>query len=115
MERAVVPCGSCRLCCRNNLILLFPDDGDDVASYEHDIVTLPKGTGAVLKHKPNGDCIYLGPDGCTIHDRAPVVCAVFDCRKQYLSMTRVERRRRIAMGLLSKEIMDAGRARLGSL
>jgi len=29
---------------------------------------------------PNGDCVYLGADGCTIHGRQPAVCKAFDCR-----------------------------------
>ena len=115
MQRANVPCGSCRACCRNNLIMLFPDEGDDVASYQHDIVTLPEGTGAVLKHKPNGDCIYLEENGCSIHKRAPVICKVFDCRAQYKMLTRKERRRRVALGLFRKDILDAGRERLDTL
>ena len=33
----------------------------------------------VLNHLTNGDCVYLGPDGCTIHGRHPAICRTFDC------------------------------------
>lgn len=116
MNRADVPCGSCHLCCRGDVIMLLPDEGDDVASYEHEIVTLPGvGTGAVLKKGRDGNCIYLGPDGCTIHDRAPTICRIFDCRRWFMSKTRAERRRLVASGLADKEIFEAGRQRLASL
>jgi Fe-S-cluster containining protein len=54
---------------------------DDVSSYEHEPVAHPL-TGApaiALKRQRNGDCFYLGPTGCTIHDRAPALCREFDC------------------------------------
>lgn len=34
----------------------------------------------VLAHKLNGDCVYLGPGGCSIYDRRPILCRAFDCR-----------------------------------
>ncbi len=113
-ERANVPCGSCHLCCRGDVIMLLPEEGDDVASYEHEIVTLPEGTGAILK-KRDGHCIYLGPKGCTIHDRAPAICRIFDCRRWYASKTRAERRRMVAAGIADREVFEAGRLRLGSM
>jgi Fe-S-cluster containining protein len=115
--RADVPCGSCRRCCRgNSIVMLLPDEGDVVASYEHEIINLPgAGRGPVLKRKPNGDCTYLGENGCTIHDRAPTICRVFDCRGAYrafMQHTRNERRRILKGGMIDKEILDAGRDRL---
>jgi Fe-S-cluster containining protein len=32
-----------------------------------------------LRRTPDGDCVYLGPQGCTIHGRHPVICKIFDC------------------------------------
>lgn len=108
--RAHVPCGGCRLCCQKNVIMLFPDEGDVVESYDHEIRTIGPGlTGPVLKHKPNGDCIYLGPEGCTIHDRAPVCCRVFDCRDFFLMHSRGERRNLIKRGLAGADVFRRGR------
>jgi len=81
-DRAVVPCNGCKACCRRERIILSEEHGDDLGQY----VTVPtrRGDGPVgwmLQHKSNGDCVYLGADGCTIHDRAPWVCRQFDCRK----------------------------------
>lgn len=116
-DRAIVPCGGCRLCCINDMIILHPEDGDDVASYDavackHPLTGQP---AAMLRHKANGECIYLGPGGCTIHDRAPVVCRRYDCRRQYLRFTRAQRKALIARGLMTKEKFDAGRRRLATL
>jgi len=34
----------------------------------------------ILKHKENGECFYLGKDGCTIHHWKPQKCREMDCR-----------------------------------
>lgn len=112
--RSRVPCGTCRRCCQgNSMVMLMPQDGDDVASYEHEFVELPViGSGPILKRKPNGDCVYLGENGCTIHDRAPIVCRVFDCRGAYadfMRRPRAERRRALRDRLVDHEILDVGR------
>jgi len=113
--RADVPCGSCHLCCKSEVLVLLPDEGDDVASYQHEFMELPQGRLPVLKHKPNGDCVYLGEDGCTIHERAPFICRIFDCRRWFLAHSRAERRRMIATSLATKDVFAAGRDRLASL
>jgi Fe-S-cluster containining protein len=95
--------------------MLFPEEGDDVASYEHEVVTIPDvGTGAVLK-KNGRDCVYLKDGRCSIWERAPKICRVFDCRRWFLSKTRTERRMLVKSGGASKEIFEAGRKRLDSL
>jgi Fe-S-cluster containining protein len=108
---ANVPCNGCRLCCQRELVMLFPEEGDDVSSYVHEIM----GPMIVLKRRPNGDCVYLGDGGCTIHDRAPVMCKAFDCRLNFLKYSRNERRVMVRDGLASKELFEAGRKRLASL
>ena len=116
--RADVPCAGCRRCCTNNsIVMLLEQEGDVLAAYEHEIVDLPgAGRGPILKRKPNGDCIYLGAHGCTIHDRAPAVCKVFDCRDAYLnflSYPRADRRRMIRDGMIDPDIFERGRALIG--
>jgi Fe-S-cluster containining protein len=116
-ERRNVPCGSCRRCCQLDLIVLHPENGDVIADYETEVRFNPiTGRPAhVLKHKPNGDCIYLGPEGCSIHDRAPVSCQEFDCRLMYLVTSRAQRRRIVAQGAFKKEVFDEGRKRVDTL
>lgn len=110
-----MPCGSCHLCCKSEVLALLPDEGDDVQSYEHDYIDLPMGRVPVLKHKPNGECVYLGPNGCTIHDRAPYICRIFDCRRWFLAHSRAERRRMIADSVATKAVFAAGRQRLNTI
>lgn len=115
-QRANVPCGSCHLCCKSEVLALMPDEGDDVESYQHDLIDIPNiGNIPVLKHKSNGDCIYLGDEGCTIHDRAPFICRIFDCRRWFLAHSRTDRRRMIADSIATKGVFAAGRDRLSSL
>lgn len=40
----------------------------------------------VLAAKDNGDCVYLGDNGCTIYDDRPEQCRNFDCRELYTQM-----------------------------
>lgn len=87
--RATVPCGSCRACC-NELIILHPEDGDDPSAYLTRTVKHPLTGQPVpaLLHKPDGNCFYLGKEGCTIHERAPILCREFDCRRAVLNLKR---------------------------
>ena len=72
-----VPCNGCTLCCQGDAIRLLEED--DPKSYETE--PHPYIPGALmLAHKPNGDCIYLDDNGCSIHSRAPSLCKSADCR-----------------------------------
>jgi hypothetical protein len=88
---------------------------EEYANYDWAWVTTREGKrlGRALKRLPNGDCIYLGPDGCTIHDHAPHVCGRFDCRELFLKSDRAGRRQAIKSGKLPKELFDKGREMLG--
>jgi Fe-S-cluster containining protein len=115
-EHVKVPCNGCKACC-SQAVFLFPEEGDDASQYETEEAVNPL-TGApskMLRMKANGDCHYLGSDGCTIYDRIPLMCRVFDCRRWYLKFTRHERRSLLARGMISRDIMEAGRSRLASL
>jgi Fe-S-cluster containining protein len=37
----------------------------------------------VLKTKENGDCHFLGPDGCTLGEYKPLWCKMYYCEKLY--------------------------------
>lgn len=108
---AKVPCNGCTACCRRELVPLLPEHGDDPGTFEVQEVAINGRQVPFLALRENGDCVYLGPDGCTIHARAPAVCRAFDCRRFFLSMTRAERRQ---MDHRS-EIFAAARARLATL
>ncbi len=67
---------------------------------------------AGLAQRENGDCVYLGTDGCTIYERRPSVCRGFDCRAVFLTQTRNERREWIKSGMIPREVYAAARQRL---
>jgi hypothetical protein len=108
---AVVPCGKCRLCCQTMIVPLAKEEYEN---YAWAWVTTRSGErlGRALQRKPNGDCVYLGPDGCTIHATAPHVCQRFDCRDLILKTDRVGRRKAIKSGELPKALFDRGREML---
>ncbi len=107
-ERADVPCGTCRLCCQT---LIVPLAEEEYENYDWVWVTKMDGTrlGRALRRLPGGACVYLGPDGCTIHGRAPHVCQRFDCRELFLKSDRNGRRRAIKSGKIPKVLFDRGR------
>jgi hypothetical protein len=113
-----VPCNGCTECCKSNQgLVLHPEQGDEVASYRHRVVT-DGATGnpvSLLATDENGHCVYLGAAGCTIYDRRPVLCRSFDCREHYLILPRQDRDNLVKLGLSSRAVFNAGRARLKSL
>jgi Fe-S-cluster containining protein len=91
--------------------VLHPELGDDPASYETERAINPlTGKAAyVLRRGADGNCVYLGASGCTIHGRHPAICREFDCGRMYEKTTRAERKRYIAQGWASKRVFDEGR------
>lgn len=116
-DRANVPCDGCTACCRNDLLILHPEMGDDPTQYETQRVINPiTGRPALaLKHKPGGGCLYLGPGGCMIWDRAPAICREFDCRKLFMELGKRERKAFVKAGLFGSDVIEAGRSRLHTL
>jgi Fe-S-cluster containining protein len=109
-DRVNVPCGGCRLCCRSFMVPIQPDKGDDPSQYQTAICYSPDAAPyMILDRHPNGDCIYLGPAGCTIHDRAPYHCRAFDCRDYFKSYTRNERRDLAKRDTAAGPMFDRGR------
>ena len=76
-----VPCNGCTACCRGGCVFLDPVL-DDATQYEcSDAPNLFGRPMLALNRKPGTDeCVYLGPEGCTIHGRAPAACRTYDCR-----------------------------------
>jgi hypothetical protein len=66
--------------------------------------------GAVmLAHQPDGRCIYLAADHCTIHERRPQLCRALDCRRVAAVMTGATARQLDQTGHLSLRVWKRGR------
>jgi hypothetical protein len=116
--RAHVPCGLCTACCRRELILVHPEHGDDIESYDTRDVTIGPATFKALRQRDDGACVYLSPFpgvGCTIWERAPAICREFDCRGLFVRYTRGQRRDLLRRGLLTEDVIAAGRERQHTL
>lgn len=114
---AKVPCNGCRLCCTNDMIFLHPDEGDRPQDYLTQPVFNPitGKAGLMLQKGADGNCVYLGAEGCTIHGRAPVICRTFDCRRLYLRFSSAQRKQMIRAGQADAAVFEAGRKRLRTL
>lgn len=117
-ESTPVPCNGCTECCRSGQgLFLHPEQGDDPAKYKTRVL-IDQATGGqvyTLATKRNGHCVYLGRTGCTIYDKRPLICRSFDCRKHYLMLPRGDRDNLVKLGLSSRAVFNAGRARLKTL
>ena len=72
-----IDCGSCHKCCTGQIVLLFPESGDDLSRNDWKL----HGEAHILNTKKNGDCIYLTPEGCSIYSQRPIMCKAFNCEK----------------------------------
>lgn len=80
-KRQKVNCDGCTRCCQGfQQIMLQPEDNPDRYHTTPSVCALTGNPGLMVQQKPNGDCIYLGTDGCTIYSDAPAICRKFDCR-----------------------------------
>jgi Fe-S-cluster containining protein len=102
-------------CCRNDTILLHPEQGDVAALYvtEPTVHPMTGKPARMLAHKPNGDCVYLADVGgvgrCSAYAFRPVICRAFDCGRSYARLTRTERRQMVRAGAASAEVFEQGR------
>jgi len=86
------------------------DRGDDPAAYRTAVCHTPgKAPYLILDRLPNGDCFYLGEHGCTIHDRAPYECRMYDCRRMFMQSDRAGRRLAVKRGEVDAGIFKRGR------
>ena len=117
IEETAVPCNGCTLCCKGDAIFLHPLEGDDPSKYQTVEAYNPisKTNALMLDHKPNGDCIYLEGGGCSIYNGRPLICRKYDCRKQFLSLTKAIKRMTIEKGFASPDTYEAGKKRQWSL
>jgi hypothetical protein len=107
---ASVPCTGCTACCKQDLIRLDPERDDmDAFAWHYE------GGRPTLDRKQNGECVYLAPAGCGIHDRAPTVCRAFDCRVLEMTVPPRVQAIRIMQNPTMGAVYEAGRARRASL
>jgi uncharacterized protein len=115
-----VPCNGCTACCRSGeMVILQSECGDVVSRYQTQVMYHGAIPIVVLKRKSDGSCVYLGENGCTIHDWAPAQCKAFDCRELVQRLDKIPRAQRIMMRRkgfkFNKEVEAAGRLRLQTL
>jgi len=101
-----VPCGGCTLCCHNDLVMILPHE--DACRWETEPHPFMPGA-RVLAHKPNRDCVYLGPTGCTIQNDKPQICGEMDCRLLARTITFTQARKMDRAGAMSIAIWKRGR------
>lgn len=107
---AVVPCGTCQLCCKGfSAVMLLPDHGDIPTLYKTNRLPMPGFEESdFLQWKANGDCIHLTADGCGVHDFAPFMCRIFDCREQHRMYSKAERESLVKKGMLKANVLRRG-------
>jgi hypothetical protein len=75
-------CQVCGACCHNKAIRIAPYEALRLArnlgltTTEFFQVYVEKG-GLVLRLKPDGSCVFLKPEGCSVHHDRPLVCRLF--------------------------------------
>jgi Fe-S-cluster containining protein len=119
-----VDCNGCRACCRREAVILIPEDTDPVLLAACDVVNAPnpysgERTTRVLRHRENGDCVFLGEHGCMIYAHRPVMCRTFSCvkfvQKALAGMSKSKLRRRFKAGEFDHDIWTAGTTRLDAI
>lgn len=112
-----VQCNGCTVCCKGDAIFIHPDEGDDPEKYQtvEQVNPVTGEKALMLDHKENGDCVYLTEEGCGIYLDRPVICKSFDCRKQYLMMTKAMRARLNSNGMMGQDMFKEGKKRVRTL
>lgn len=101
-----VPCDGCTLCCHGDAVrILAHEDESQWRTEPH--CYLPEQR--MLAHKPNGDCVYLGDEGCTINDTKPQMCKEMDCRLIAQRISFTQARKLDAKGLMRITVWRRGR------
>lgn len=71
-----VPCNGCTLCCKQDIPVTYTE----WQFYKWKITVSDSGEG-FLQRTPEGDCVYLKEDECSIYGDTPSACKRFDCRE----------------------------------
>lgn len=118
-DHNAIPCDGCTLCCKSEQVILRPEAGDDLATFDFEYIQsalYPGKRVPALKRDPaTGDCIYLADTGCAIHGRAPAICQRFHCARTFKALGRMSRAQRDALwargDVLEHAIVERGRDR----
>jgi hypothetical protein len=107
-----VPCHGCTLCCQSDAVRLESEDSP--AQYQTEPHPFISGA-LMLAHKPNGECVYLEKNGCSIHSHTPSMCRTADCRSLALRYDFETARRLHAVMRLDIRVWDRGRRLLETM
>ena len=118
-DQNAIPCDGCTECCKSEQVVLHPEAGDDLGSYDFEYIESPLYPGRrtpVLRQNPaTGHCIYLTERGCAIHARAPAVCRRFHCARMFKALGAISRSKRDALwamgNVLEEAVVERGRDR----
>lgn len=105
VREAHVDCGACRLCCHHQRVLVTPGDPEEL----YDTESVLDGKFKLLRQRPDGSCIHLGPGGCEVYENRPAICRAFDCGGWFRSWTRDERRQMSRQDPTVKALLERGR------
>ncbi len=75
-------CQRCGVCCNNKSIVPSPAERSWLAVFfrvpdERFAEAYLEPDSGELRTTGNGDCIFLGPEGCRVHPARPLVCRLF--------------------------------------
>ena len=120
VDHNAIPCDGCTQCCKNDQVILRPEDGDDLSLYEWDAIESALYSGgkvaALKRDAATGHCIYLRDFGCSIHDRRPAICRRYHCArtaKALEELPRATRKRLVRRGdVFDDALLERGRNRL---
>lgn len=115
----IVDCGTCSACCRAEFVALVK--GDDPKDYPEAVKfpeatlaeILPSAIGYIIPHGPDGACVYLKDDKCSIYEKRPKMCRVFSCVKfvESILATTTRAQRRSDRQFIVTEVWKAGMKR----
>lgn len=73
---ARVPCNGCNACCRSGLEIHLEDfeSGEGLDTFK-----VADGT-RYLRHNPDGTCVHLIDNKCSVYSKRPASCRIYDCR-----------------------------------
>lgn len=75
-----VPCNDCRACCYHKRIELHTARDQADLPFLDAVPDDQRPGQFMLRKRPDGACIHLGPDGCTVYKHRPYACRMYDCR-----------------------------------
>ena len=74
-------CNACNRCCHNYLIRVNPYEVLRLAQFlklsTTDFIEQYVASETALIHKEDDTCVFLGPQGCSVHPARPLVCRVY--------------------------------------